>query len=310
MGRLIADARERGEAISVLWAAESAIYGRFGYGVAIEGCDMSLDRAHAAFADRRLPEGRLRQVGAAEAKEIIPEVYARAVAGVPGSMTRRQADWDLYFYDPEHWREGSSAHRYVVYERGGEAAGYVLYRQKEVWEQGHARNELRVGDLQALDGEAFRALWDYCLNIDLVATIKAWNRPLRDPLALLLADPRRLQQTRSDQIWLRFVDVAAALAARRYAAEGDLVLEVSDGFLPWTGGRFLLCGGPEGAECARTDREPDLHISAADLASAYLGDARLGELAWLGRVQGAEEAVARAQRMFQWPVPPRCTVHF
>ena len=102
-------------------------------------------------------------------------------AGIPGAMTRGEADWHLYFYDPEHWRDGATAHRYVVYERGGEVAGYVLYRQKENWEQGHARNEVRIGDLQAVDGEAYRAVWGYCLSIDLVTTVKAHNRASAGP---------------------------------------------------------------------------------------------------------------------------------
>ncbi|MBM3696771.1 MAG: GNAT family N-acetyltransferase, partial [Actinobacteria bacterium] len=131
-----------------------------------------------------------------------------------------------------------------------------------------------------------------------------------DPLSLLLAAPRRLQQRVGDHIWVRLVDVAAALAARRYAAEGELVLEVADAFTPEAGGRFLLRGGPDGAECSRTDRAPDLSLSSSDLAGCYLGDARLRDLAWLGRVQGAPEAVDRAQRMLHWTLAPWCSVHF
>jgi len=310
MRRLLADSRDRGEPISALWASESTIYGRYGFGVAVEGSELILERAHAALADARPPEGRLRQIADAEARELIPAAYSRLTAGIPGTLTRSPADWDLYFFDPEHWRDGASAHRYVVYERGGEVAGYALYRQKETWEGHHARNEVRIGDLQALDGEAYRTLWGYCLGIDLVTTIKAYGRPGRDRLPLLLAASRRIQENRADAIWLRLVDVAAALAARRYTVEGEVVLEVSDGFSPEAGGRFWLRGGPAGAECVRTDRPADLHLATADLASAYLGDARLVDLAWLGRVQGSPEAVARAQLMFQWPVAPWCSVHF
>lgn len=310
MRRLLQDSRDRGEPISALWASESTIYGRYGFGVAVESSELTLDRAHAALADSRPPEGQLRQVSDAEARELIPAAYPRLTSGIPGTLTRGPADWDLYFFDPEHWREGATSVRYVVYERRGEVAGYVLYRQKEIWEQGHARNEVLMGDLQVSDGEAYRALWGYCLSLDLVTMIKAHNRPARDPVALLLAAPRRLQQRRADAVWVCLVDVAAALAARRYAVEGEVVLEVSDGFSPEAGGRFLLRGGPNGAECARTDRPADLHLATADLASAYLGDARLGDLAWLGRVQGSPEAVARAQSMFQWPVAPWCSVHF
>jgi predicted acetyltransferase len=310
MRRLQADARERGEAISALWASESTIYGRFGFGVAIEGCDLILDRSHAVLIDARPPQGRLRQLSETEARELIPAAYPRMTAGIPGTLTRTDADWHLYFYDPEHWRDGASAHRYVAYERGGEVAGYVVYRQKENWDLGNPRHEVRIGDLQAGDGEAYRAVWGYCLGIDLVATIKASGRPLRDPVTWLLAAPRRAQQVRSDHIWVRLVDVAAALAARRYAEEGELVLEVADGFTPDAGGRFLLRGGVDGAECARTERPADLQIASADLATAYLGDARLRDLAWLGRVQGSAEAVDRAQKMFYWPVAPWCTVQF
>jgi predicted acetyltransferase len=310
MRRLHDDAVARGEVISALWASESVIYGRFGYGVAVEGCDLTIERAHADFADDRPPAGRMRLVGADEAKALIPAVYARATAGIPGTIARRDADWTMYFYDPEHWRDGATTHRYAVYERDGEVAGYALYRQKEEWDQGHARSEVRIGDLQAVDGEAYRALWRYCFSIDLVTIIKANNLRLREPIALLLAAPRRLQQLRTDRIWLRLLDVASALAVRRYAADGEVVLEVRDGFAPEAGGRFLLRGGLDGAECVGTGRSPDVSLSAADLAAAYLGDSRLPELAWLGRVQGDAEAVGRAHRMFQWPVPPWCTVRF
>jgi predicted acetyltransferase len=310
MHRLLDQAAERGETISALWAAESRIYRRFGYGVAIEGCDLQIERAHARLLDDRPPEGRLRQVRAEEARGVFPDVYARATADIPGTLVRRAPDWDVYFYDPEHWRDGATAFRFVVYERDGDPAGYALYRHKEDWDGSLARNELHIGDLHAVDGEAYRALWRYCCSVDLVHLIKARTRRLREPLALLLEDPRRLQGRRSDKIWLRLVDVAGALAARRYAAEGEVVLEVTDQFRPQAGGRFRLRGGPEGAECARTDRVADVTLPAADLAAAYLGDARLDDLAWLGRVQGEPEAVSRAQRMFQWPVPPWCTVGF
>jgi predicted acetyltransferase len=310
MRRLQEQATERGEVISALWAAESRIYRRFGYGVAVEGCSLKIERAHAALADDRPPPGKLRQVGGEEARAVFPGIYARATEGIPGTMPRGDGEWEMYFYDPEHWRDGATAHRYVVYEGEGGPGGYVLYRQKEDWEGNHPHSEVRIGDLQAVNGEAYRALWRYCFGIDLVHLIKAGTRRLREPLALLLEDPRWLQHSRADHIWLRLLDVAGALAARRYSTEGEVVLEVIDEVTPKAGGRFRLRGGPDGAECARTRRPAEVTIASADLAAAYLGDARLADLAWLGRVQGEVEAVSRAQRMLQWPVQPWCTVHF
>jgi len=310
MRRLLQQATERGEVISALWAAESRIYRRFGYGVAVEGCSLKIERAHAALADDRPPPGKLRQVGGEEARAVFPGIYARATEGIPGTMPRGERDWEMYFYDPEHWRDGATAHRYVVYEGEGGPEGYVLYRQKEDWEGNYPHSEVRIGDLQAVTGEAYRALWRYCFGIDLVWMVKASTRRLREPLALLLEDPRWLQHSRTDHIWLRLLDVAGALAARRYSTEGEVVLEVIDEFTPKAGGRFRLRGGPDGAECARTRRSAEVTIASADLAAAYLGDARLADLAWLGRVQGEVEAVSRAQRMLQWPVQPWCTFHF
>ena len=310
MRRLHDQAAERGELISALWAAESRIYRRFGYGVAIEGCDLKIERAHARLLDERSPAGRLRQVGGDEARAVFPGIYTRATKGIPGTLSRRDLDWDMYFYDPEHWRDGATAFRYVVYEDHGRPSGYVLYRQKEEWDGNLARSEVRIGDLQAVDGEAYRALWRYCFGIDLVHLVKARTRRLREPLALLLEDPRHLQGSRSDRIWLRLIDVAGALAARRYGASGELVLEVIDDFTPQAGGRFLLRGGPDGAECTRTRRSAQVTMALADLAAAYLGDARLDDLAWLGRVQGKPAAVGLAQRMLQWSGQPWCTVRF
>ena len=56
----------------------------------------------------------------------------------------------------------------------------------------------------------------------------------------MLAEPRRLQLRVSDGMWVRIVDVPAALAARSYAQDGALVLEVSDEFLPDAAGRWRL----------------------------------------------------------------------
>src|SRR5260370_19164862 len=47
MRRQLTDVRARGEAIAVLTASESVIYGRFGYGVATSRMPFQLDRHHA-----------------------------------------------------------------------------------------------------------------------------------------------------------------------------------------------------------------------------------------------------------------------
>ncbi len=310
MAELLDDARRRQEPLAALWASESAIYGRFGYGTAIEGADLMIERPYAALRQDVASVGRVRIIGEAEARLVLPGIYERVSASIPGTILREQADWDLYFYDPEHWREGASALRFAVLEDDGARLGFVRYRQRATWEDAHAKHTLHVEDLQAADGAGYATLWRFCIGIDLVATIKAHNCRLHEPLPLLLADPRRVQRNVADKIWLRILDLERALSARRYTVDGEIVLDVKDDFVPDAQGRYLLRGGPDGAECVRTDAEADLTISTTDLAAAYLGGSRIRTLGWLGRVQGEPQTVELAHRMFDWPVEPWCTVFF
>ena len=307
----LAAVKEREEPLAALWSSESAIYGRFGYGPAMEGGEYTIERQHTALAVPEATEGRVRQIDVEEAKLVIPPLYEKATAEIPGTMTRRDCDWTGYFRDPEHWRDGASANRFVIFEDGkGEPRGYVRYRQKPKWDEAHAVHELRVGEMHTLDATAYAALYRYLFSIDLVTKVKLINRRLHEPLLQMLADPRRLRGVRAERIWLRMLDVPALLSARSYPVEGELVLEVVDDFMDLAGGRFLLQAGPDGAECVRTDREPDLTLSIADLGSAYLGVPRLWEQHWVGRVDGDQEAVRRAQSMFSWHIEPWCTVFF
>jgi predicted acetyltransferase len=302
--------REIGAAVSVLWASESVIYGRFGYGTAVEGADLELGRAHTALVAEAPSRGRVRIITGREARSTVPAVYAAATAGIAGTITRRAADWDWFFHDPEKWRNGYSALRFAVYELDGEARGYAVYRLKGRWEDAHPVYDARIEDLQAVDADAYAALLRFCFGIDLVGFFEMPNRRVREPLVDLLADPRRLRRRIADKIWLRLVDLPAAMAARRYGVEGSLVIDVRDDFCPWVEDVYLLEGGPDGAECEPTGRKADVSLSAADLAGAYLGDSRILARAWLGRVSGDEEAIELLHRMLAWPGGPWCSVFF
>ena len=57
-------------------------------------------------------------------------------------------------------------------------------------------------------------------------------------------------------------------SARRYAAEVDLVLGVTDALLPQNDGAFRLRGGPEGAEVTATQDSPDLRLGIRELGAS------------------------------------------
>ena len=116
---------------------------------------------------------------------------------------------------------------------GGEPRGYALYRVKAEWGDRGPKNTLNVLEVTGLDPAAERALWEWLVGIDLVGQVKAWRTPpVHNPLLLQVIEPQRLGLTIRDGIWLRLVDVRAALEARTYAGPGRLTLDVTDAFLP------------------------------------------------------------------------------
>jgi predicted acetyltransferase len=307
------EVERRGELVSALGASESVIYGRFGYGLATTFADYEIDPRRGQFLRPVASRGRLRLLGPEETAKIVPPLYDRYRRGQPGELSRPQAWWDVYARDPEWSRQGASRHYDVVYESGpGRVDGWVSYRIESRWPNGLAANIVKVRMLVGLTVEAEAALWRYLLDLDLAGTIKLIDRPVDDPVRWRLADPRRLRVTEvGDQLWVRLLDLPGALAARRYAVDDALVLEVSDTLRPRNQGRFRLEGGPDGATCEPTTAEPDLALDVADVGAAYLGGASLASLARAERVaERTPGALLRADRMFAASPPPICTTHF
>ncbi len=180
------------------------------------------------------------------------------------------------------------------------------------WPDGVPGATLRVLELQAVDADAEAALWAYLFGVDLVGAVVAADRPVDDPLRWRLPDARRLRVRQlRDHLWLRVLDVAAALAARTYGTDDALVLELVDDFRPANSGRWLVEGGHAGATCARTDRAADLTLGAADLGPVFLGGVPVSTLAAAGRVRElTTAAVQRADRFFLIHPSPWCTTHF
>jgi predicted acetyltransferase len=192
-----------------------------------------------------------------------------------------------------------------------EPEGYVRYHVKPEWDQMQPKAVLIVDELVATTTQVYHRLWQYCCEIDWVTKVEAGDRCVDEPLPWLLTDGRLVRQTgRFDFVWLRMLDVAAALSARRYLNEGQVAIEVVDS-LGLAAGRYLLDGGPSGASCARTDKTPDLSLSVEGLGSAYLGRVPLAMLAAAGRVdEHRRGSIATADVMMRSPVTPWCSTWF
>jgi predicted acetyltransferase len=297
----------RGEPVAALWASEAPIYGRFGYGVAARFHRTKLDKSRISFPRSPLGSGTIRILDVDGARGVLPEFYERLRPIRPGFLTRGENRWDgVHFHDPPEWRDGGTPKRFAVYEEADEVLGYVFYRQHEKWEGGLAANRVAVGAMHALTPAAEEGLWRYLLSIDLVAKVESWNTDPSSILPDVVADSRRVEQVISDGLWVRVLEVPAALEARRYQIEGRLVLEVADPFRGSAAGTFALEGGPDGATCEPSTEPPDLRLDVRELGSAYLGGLTFSQLARAGLVEGSPDALAAADLMFGWTIAPWC----
>ncbi len=237
----------------------------------------------------------------------MPLLYERTF-GRPGMLSRSHNRWQRdHFHDPESFRDGFTRKYTGLYEEDGEALGFVRWRTKADWSEGVANGTAKVTDLQWVTPQAYVGLWNFVLGIDLMGTVKASLRPVDEPLVGLVGDGRAIKRRVSDGLWLAFVDVSAALEARRYREEGELVVEVTDAFVAGVEGTYRLHGGPDGAECARTDVQPDLTLTAAQLGQVYLAGTSVSSLVrWAGARASSDEVVRRADNMFRGHEPPWC----
>jgi predicted acetyltransferase len=232
---------------------------------------------------------------------------------VPGNLARDERWWERLLRDePEH-RHGATERRHLLHtEADGTVTGYASYRMKPGWtEGGEPDGTVTVDDVRATSTAAYAALWTVLLSVDLVRTVRAPMASPDDPLRYLLTDGRALGSRPVDGMWVRLVDVDRALAARRYPAPIDLVIEVRDEFCPWNAGRWRLAGHPAGGYCGRTDLDPDLVLGIEELSAAYLGGTSLATLHAAGRVtEVSPGAVTLASTALGWPVTPWCPEEF
>ena len=312
MERQLDDVAGGPEPVAILLAAESIIYGRFGYGAATSVVEVSIDTRYGAFAGAPVDDGRMQFVEPEDVGSIIPALHDQARRDQPGDINRTAAWWDLAARDPD-WRHPGKARLFWAVHLGaaGQPDGFVSYRVGQGWSDDLPDSKVEVVDLIGLEPAVEVALWRYVLDLDLVSRVVA-ARPPEEAVRWRLADPRRMRTTSmTDGIWVRLLDVPAALAARRYSIDTELIFDVADPFRPSSGGRYLLRAGPDGAECARTKRSADISLGVAELGSSYLGQSRFTLLAGAGRaVEHTPGALRRADLAFSGFPPPHCRTGF
>ena len=298
------DVHARGEPVAALWASEETIYGRYGYGLASLNAQFDVDKSYAAFRPGVETVGSVRLVDFDTAGQQLPPVYDAVQRVTPGMYERSDAWWkNRQLVDPENFRFGGSPKHIAVLEVDGEPQAYAIYRLHVSFGDLGPETKLRTLEVVAATPAATVSIWRYLLDVDWTKTVSASLQPVDHPLLLLLARPNFSKPTLSDGLWVRLIDVGAALSGRSYATDAPLVFDVRDAFCPWNEGRWRL----EGGEASRTNDAADLALDVADLGSVYLGGFTFRDLQRAGRVEELTDgAVYGADATFRTEGLPWC----
>ena len=304
LGAELRTAHTLGVPLAILTVSESVIYGRWGFGPATFTTDWSVDTKRVRWAGGETP-GRLVFAD--------PESYrdtARTV--LDAVMSRRPGEIALTPYlaarlvGPLAATPDAERYRLVRYDSpAGDPEGFVSYVVKGT--DDFAKHTVTVNYLAAATGDALRALWRFLLELDLVAEVRAGTRGVDEPLHALVSDVRGARVTGlQDHLWVRILDLPAALSGRAYEQDGELVLEVTDE-LGFADGRFRLAVEGGRAAVTPTTDAPDVTLPIASLGSVYLGHDIARSLALAGRISGDAAAL---DRLFRTAIPPRLSTWF
>jgi len=217
-------------------------------------------------------------------------------AGSPSATVHQSGPrrlWDEVLTDRDEFRDGGTALFCLLH-----ADGFAMYRV-----HGDEKKTVKIAKLTAVTPEAHIALWRVLLGMDLIEKVMTWTHP-SDVLPYLLTDPRLVRTTLvEDALWLRILDVPAAMEARTYSSDLSVVLDITDRLLGG-GGRYALdvCNGK--ARCVRTDAAADVHTELSVLGSLYMGVHRASAFATANRLRCSDdETVAQLDAAFATDIP-------
>lgn len=308
-----ADCLAAGEAISALTASEPSIYGRFGYGLAANVLSLTIRRGAALreVRDSDALEVTLAEWDAAAHGELAAGIHRRfgqlpEGLGRPGWATRETPELQTsHASDPQKLRGPHESRRIaIVHDATGQPTAYATFRRSLKWGGLGPEGTVDVREAVALDAASARRLWSVLLDLDLMSRVTISNLPVDDPITRLLVDPRAAEPTLFDHTWVRILDLPRALSERRYAADVDVVLEVTDAMLPANAGRWRVQASAFGhAEVTRTDAEPDIVLDVRELGAAHLGAIPLTAIAQAGQLElRTPSALGSAAVAWSWPV--------
>jgi predicted acetyltransferase len=300
-------AASAGLALAALTVTEAPLYGRYGFAPAVMTGDWQFDTARAKWTGPE-PRGTVELIGPTEWRAGIDDLYERVRLQNAGHIEAWGRRWDekagLTDASPERSRLLRAA-RYT--DEAGQVRGLMLYRIPE--SDDFTSRRLVIDHLTTDTDDAAAALWRLALTMPLVRVVEAPMRRLDEPVRWQIADWRAATLSPRDNLWLRILDVPAALTSRRWESPGTVVLRISDP-LGLAAGTWRLTADANGdaSVVAVSDSEADaeeiVSLGVAELSAAFLGAVSLESLARAGRVQGEPAVVTKADGLMRTAAEP------
>ena len=304
-----ADMRDRGQSLAALWASQAAIYQRYGYAMTTVLRSYRVDTTDISFHDGVWGSGHVERLSVNDAFDVIKSIYIRFVENRICYLHRSKALWLQNAM--EEIEEQGPIHAGVHFDDEGNADGYIIYTLR-AGKVDHATRgqEIIVRDMAWLSMDGYRSLWEWLKRHDLVGQVSYRRAATDDPAVELFAEPRLLHSVDHEGIWLRIVDATGALGDRAYSSEGDVTIGLTDDPLtPWNNRSIRLEASPEGAHVTPS-KSSDLQMSAKALASLYSGFRTARQLRAWGLIEGGDQAIDTADRLFASSHAPHCPDHF
>lgn len=302
------NAVERGDPVAALWASEPAIYGRFGFGLATEMHEVSLDARHlSAFAIA--DDISVTMVPPAEVPAVVAPYWHQMAQQRSGFIDRGEPRWHDIAADPDWMRGGGTSAKHVLAHRGEEIVGYLHYRQVGKWTNGIPEGTVNIRALVASDADAHLTLWRYATTVDLFPIIEYEFCSVDDPIAHAIGESREIRRLQTDAMYVRLLDVPTALTSRTYELDGTLVIKVYDD-MGYADGTYELVVTSGQATVQETDSAVDVSLDVRELGALYLGRRCCDAYAQLGRITGDPAAIRQLGQMFVTARAPWCPEEF
>jgi predicted acetyltransferase len=296
-------ALERGDMLAILYCSEFGIYGRYGYGPSTRFGTWTIDVRATKVVPATGDEGTVEYAEpSAATKDQIRDVFEAWRPKQVSEIRRRDLGWDFRLgLRPEPWGGGWKGFLVLHRDAAGRVDGFMRYTAVSKEEGPLPSSEINIQELVGLDDAAEMALWRFVTSIDLVALVRGEGRSVADRLPWRLTNARAATLSNVlDGLWVRLLDVRAALGARTYERDASLVLEVVDPLAPGGLHRLALDATADGATCTPTDRSADLTLPVAALGSVFLGAHDLRDVVIrTGADEHTRGALATAARAFR-----------